>query len=272
MSIDDMDVVARLQAGADQVEHRTFDPNRVLSGSRRALRRRRAWQAVAAGTTAAAVAFSLALAGPIPVPGVADVTLPGGEQIRELFGLEADTDAAPTFCTGDYDLDAAGEYDLTVEWGSESSRAVLVRAVGHVIDEGAVVRSGTFENKLPEGWISEPDRFELDIANGILQLGALHGFSFSAALDDEHVRLADVQTQGLPDGTYIWWSASDLGSLSGVAHCGGLPLTLDGATSTAFTITSWNGDDSSGVVDCTAPPEQPTQVEREAQDNCAYFD
>jgi hypothetical protein len=87
MSINDTDVVARLRAGADKVEEHGFDAHEVLAGSRRALRRRRSWQAVGACTTATAVAFSLALAGPVPVPGLGDVTVPGSEQVRELFGL-----------------------------------------------------------------------------------------------------------------------------------------------------------------------------------------
>ncbi|MDR7383259.1 hypothetical protein [Promicromonospora iranensis] len=87
MSIDDTDVLARLRAGADTVEEHRFDAHEVLAGSRRALRRRRSWQAVGACTTAAAVALSLALTGPVPVPGLGDVTLPGSEQVRELLGI-----------------------------------------------------------------------------------------------------------------------------------------------------------------------------------------
>lgn len=93
MSIDDTDVLAHLRAGADTVAERVFDPDLVLAGSRRALRRRRSWQVAGACTTAAAVTFSLALAGPVPVPGLGDVTLPGSEQVRELFGL-VDADAS----------------------------------------------------------------------------------------------------------------------------------------------------------------------------------
>jgi hypothetical protein len=87
MSNHDTDVLARLRAGADRVEERRFDTHAVLARSRRALRRRRARQAIGACTTAAAVTLSLAVAGPVPVPGLGDVTLPGGEQLRELFGL-----------------------------------------------------------------------------------------------------------------------------------------------------------------------------------------
>jgi hypothetical protein len=93
MSIDDTDVLARLRAGADAVEEYGFDADDVLAGSRSALRRRRSWQAVGACTTAAAVAFSLFLAGPVPIPGVGEVTLPGSEQMRELFGI-ADSEAS----------------------------------------------------------------------------------------------------------------------------------------------------------------------------------
>lgn len=85
MSIDDRDVLTRLRAGAEMVEEHRFDADQVLTGSRRALRRRRSWQAVGACT--AAVAFSLTLAGTVPVPGVGDVTLPGSVQMRELLGI-----------------------------------------------------------------------------------------------------------------------------------------------------------------------------------------
>ncbi|WP_020017289.1 hypothetical protein [Promicromonospora sukumoe] len=87
MSIDDTDVLARLRAGADQVERHEFDAGQVVAGSRRALRRRRTWQALGSGATAVAVAFSLALVGPVPVPGGGEVTMPGSERVRELFGL-----------------------------------------------------------------------------------------------------------------------------------------------------------------------------------------
>jgi hypothetical protein len=93
MSIDDTDVLARLRASADTVEEHRFDAHEVLTESRRALRRRRTWQAAGACTTAVVVTFSLALAGPVPVPGLGDVTLPGSEQMRELLGL-AEADAS----------------------------------------------------------------------------------------------------------------------------------------------------------------------------------
>ncbi|MFI2361518.1 hypothetical protein [Promicromonospora sp. NPDC019610] len=94
MSIDHTDVVARLRAGADEIELHAFDAGQVVAGSRRALRRRRAWQAAGVGTTAVAVVFSLALAGPVSVPGLGDVALPGSEELRELFGLAEASESA----------------------------------------------------------------------------------------------------------------------------------------------------------------------------------
>lgn len=96
MSIDDTDVLARLRTGADTVEEHRFDADEVLATSRRALRRRRSWQAAGACTTAAAVAFSLALAGPVPVPGMGELAVPGGAQLRELVGLDQTHRDIPT--------------------------------------------------------------------------------------------------------------------------------------------------------------------------------
>lgn len=261
MSIDDTDVLARLRAGADQVERHEFDAGQVVAGSRRALRRRRAWQALGGGMTAVAVAFSLGLAGPLPVPGVGEVTLPGSERVRELFGLEARSAAC------------AVDDDLTVEWGRTSSRTMLVYAMGHVIDEGTAVKSATFENgELPSGDVSAPERLLPDVALTLPVLGAQHQFEFAADPEHKREQLDGVDGQDLPDGAYVWWNARDLVSLSGVARCGGLPVTLDGATSAEFTITSWNGARSSGLVDCGNPPERPSEVEREVVRDCEYLD
>lgn len=91
MSIDDTAVLARLRAGADTVEEHQFDAHEVLVESRRALRRRRSWQAVGACTTAAVVTLSLAVAGPVALPGGGELALPGGAQLRELVGLTKST-------------------------------------------------------------------------------------------------------------------------------------------------------------------------------------
>ncbi|MFE7504872.1 hypothetical protein [Promicromonospora sp. NPDC057488] len=261
MSIDDTDVVARLRAGADRVERHEFDAGQVVAGSRRALRRRRTWQALGGGMTAVAVAFSLALAGPVPVPGVGEVALPGSERVRELFGLEAESAAC------------AVDDDLTVEWGNNSSHQVLVQSVGHVIDGGAAVRSATIDNPgPPAGEVSSSEHLLSDVAQRLPMLAVQHQLKFAATTEDGYEQPADVDTQNLPDGTYIWWNARDLGKLSGVARCDGLPVTWGGDTSSEFTITTWNGTRSSGVVDCGNPPERPSRLEREALEDCEYLD
>ena len=62
------------------------DPYGVLAQSRAALRRRRTEQAVAAG--AAAILVALFLSGPVRVPGLGTVVLPGSEWFRQVTGLE----------------------------------------------------------------------------------------------------------------------------------------------------------------------------------------
>ncbi|MEV0950318.1 hypothetical protein [Promicromonospora sp. NPDC050249] len=258
MSINDTDVVARLRAGADSMTGRDFDTHEVLEGSRRALRRRRSWQAAAAGTTAVAVALVLALAGPVPVPGIGKVALPGSEQIRRLVGLETEPAACPA-------------EDLTIEWGEESSRTVAVLFVASVsTDDG--VQEGTFEDGgLPEGRVTAP-LLRPEVARALLPR-AEHdrAFTFIKQIDDGYDRFATAQGN-LPASGYAWWTTSELRSLPGVVRCGGLPVTFDGDESAEFTITSWNGEDASGSVPCGSSPHGLNRVEREALGYCAYFD
>lgn len=65
----------------------------TLADSRTALRRRRTAQAALGGVAALLVAFFLA--GPVPVPGVGPVALPGSEWFRSLVGLERSDDTGP---------------------------------------------------------------------------------------------------------------------------------------------------------------------------------
>ncbi len=149
MSIDDTDVLARLRAGADQAEERDFDAYQVLAGSRRALRRRRSWQAAGACTTAAAVTFALALAGPVPVPGLGDVTLPGSEQVRELFGLaEAPECAVPEPTARRSPVESGTSLRPGVTF--DLARARPMSACFDVSLDGAVTRAGTSPSTLTE--------------------------------------------------------------------------------------------------------------------------
>lgn len=87
------DVVALLRAGAHTVPGARFDERVVLARSRRALRRRRRWQAVVGA--AAAGLFALTLASPVHLPGVGTVTMPGGHQLRSVLGLQIPDGPAP---------------------------------------------------------------------------------------------------------------------------------------------------------------------------------
>lgn len=77
-------VVALLRSGAPGLPTLRSDPRTVTSRARRALRRRRLRNSVLAVTGAAAAYLALALAGPLPVPGVGTVTVPGSQPLRAL--------------------------------------------------------------------------------------------------------------------------------------------------------------------------------------------
>jgi RNA polymerase sigma-70 factor (sigma-E family) len=114
------------------------DAVETLGGSRTALRRRRTAQGVLGGVAALLVAFFVA--GPIPVPGVGPVALPGSEWFRTLVGLErtdGDSDALP----GDCPAEPSGPE--TLPW--LEGRCVLRVEVGtapDAVEAGAVVGVG----------------------------------------------------------------------------------------------------------------------------------
>jgi hypothetical protein len=87
------DVVARLR-DASAVPDVRFDTGAVLSTVQRAQRRRRRRQALV-GVAAAGV-LALTVAGPLRMPGVGTVTMPGGHELRTLLGVvDADAPAPP---------------------------------------------------------------------------------------------------------------------------------------------------------------------------------
>lgn len=255
MSIEGVDVEARLRA-AGEVEAPGFDVDYVLVMSRRALWRRRSRQAIGACVIAAAV-FVLALAGPMRVPGFGYVVLPGSEQVRGLVGWETEIPR----CTDE---------DLTVEWGEVSSQIVPVLYAGYVVDHGTKVRSSTFEGgPLPSGKISYSDLLLPDVARVLsTRAEADRRFSLVPHIDDGYGRLARANVQ-VSDGTHIWWTSSEFRTLSGVVRCDGLAVTPGGEPSADVTIRSWSGTDSSGIVDCAAPPVRPTAVENGAMAYCS---
>ncbi|WP_423464347.1 sigma factor-like helix-turn-helix DNA-binding protein [Promicromonospora sp. MS192] len=118
------------------VPHR--DAAETLGASRTALRRRRTAQGVLGGVAALLVAFFLA--GPVSLPGVGPVALPGSEWFRSLVGLERpDGDAEPLLgdCPGETsDLETPPWLD-----GRCVSRIEVASAPG-AVEEGVVVGVG----------------------------------------------------------------------------------------------------------------------------------
>lgn len=85
------------EADLDVVDAPALDSAAVLRGSKAALRRRRAAQGATSGVAALLLVWFLA--GPVRVPGLGEVALPGSEWFREVTGierlLERRDDAAP---------------------------------------------------------------------------------------------------------------------------------------------------------------------------------
>ncbi|MFI2487468.1 SigE family RNA polymerase sigma factor [Promicromonospora kroppenstedtii] len=86
-----------LVAQAEVVEPVVVDEQAVLDRSRAALRRRRTGQVVGAACVVLLVVLGVLTRGPVPLPGIGPVVLPGGDLI------------APLFDTGRPDLDPAGD-------------------------------------------------------------------------------------------------------------------------------------------------------------------
>ncbi|MEU7876523.1 hypothetical protein [Dactylosporangium sp. NPDC049140] len=79
-------VVAYLRARAPGLPAAPFDPRAVTARARRALRRRNRLRNSAVSVAGAGLAYlMLALAGPLPVPGVGPVSLPGSNTLRAVI-------------------------------------------------------------------------------------------------------------------------------------------------------------------------------------------
>jgi RNA polymerase sigma-70 factor (sigma-E family) len=74
-----------LRAGAEAIEPVDFDEQTVLDRSRAALRRRRVGQAVGAACVVLLLALGVVTRGPVSLPGVGPVVLPGGQLFAPLF-------------------------------------------------------------------------------------------------------------------------------------------------------------------------------------------
>ncbi|PUB28847.1 RNA polymerase sigma-70 factor (sigma-E family) [Promicromonospora sp. AC04] len=74
-----------LRAGTEAIEPVAFDEQAVLDRSRAALRRRRVAQVVGAACLVLLIALGVVTRGPVPLPGVGPVVLPGGQLVAPLF-------------------------------------------------------------------------------------------------------------------------------------------------------------------------------------------
>ena len=86
-ALTDDEIVAYLRTRAPGLPTVPVDPHAITARARRALDRRRRRQvrgSVAATAGATAVYLVLALVGPVPVPGVGSVSVPGGNGVRAL--------------------------------------------------------------------------------------------------------------------------------------------------------------------------------------------
>jgi RNA polymerase sigma-70 factor (sigma-E family) len=81
-----------LRTGADAIEPPPLDEQAVLDRSRAALRRRRTGQAIGAACVTLLLALGVLTRGPVPLPWIGPVVLPGGQLVESLFD-ERPTDA-----------------------------------------------------------------------------------------------------------------------------------------------------------------------------------
>jgi hypothetical protein len=83
-ALPDETVVASLRARAPGLLTPRFDPRTVTTRARGALRRRRLRNSAMALAGAVATYLAFALVGPLPVPGVGNVSVPGSQALRAL--------------------------------------------------------------------------------------------------------------------------------------------------------------------------------------------
>ncbi|MFI8527345.1 SigE family RNA polymerase sigma factor [Promicromonospora sukumoe] len=189
----------------------------TLGGSRAALRRRRTAQGVLGGVAALLVAFFLA--GPVPLPGVGPVALPGSEWFRSLVGLER-PDGDVELSTGDCPAQPAAQETppwltawcvLKVDVGT-APEAVEIEAVtdlqgfsegrwqtagigitGTLAADGSIVRLIETDPG-PDDGDAYPDRtLELHLRTA---LGERSLFAVNGTVDGHEAEIAYVARQG----------------------------------------------------------------------------
>ncbi|MBI4943145.1 MAG: hypothetical protein HY830_20565 [Actinobacteria bacterium] len=119
-------VVARLRDGAHDVPPARVDPGAVLDSARRALRRRRRLQSCAA---VAVVLLAGTLTGPVHLPGIGTVAVPGSATVRRIAGLGGDAPGPAATARETARLERAVlpvAQELQATWFERSSCSILV--------------------------------------------------------------------------------------------------------------------------------------------------
>lgn len=98
-----------LRAGAEAIETPGLDESAVLDRSRSALRRRRTGQAVGAACATLLLALGILTRGPVELPWVGPVVLPGGQLITVLFDAGPTDGLGPDRGAGNTPLDCPGQ-------------------------------------------------------------------------------------------------------------------------------------------------------------------
>lgn len=211
-------------AAVDAVPEYRADAHEVLLTARAAVRRRRVVRGAVAG--ALAVVLGLLLVGPVPVPGVGPVALPGSEWLRHVLGIDRRGLSDLPFpepvdravCDGSLDPAARTTPvdEMSAGWGPITVTAVVRVEDAHVVepcvDVAVDAEVSTGDRMVADaatlgdggtvvGWSGTEGVFDGDRFTGPQTLRA-------SAPDGERLRTSDVAATGQVDGR--WPQGTDL--------------------------------------------------------------
>ncbi|MFI6424989.1 SigE family RNA polymerase sigma factor [Promicromonospora sp. NPDC050880] len=200
----------------DAIPGYQVDAHDVLSTARSAVRRRRTVRGVAAGGLA--VVLGLLLLGPVQIPGVGPVALPGSEWLRHVLGLDRGGLSDLPFpepvdgavCDGPLDgaARATPVDEMSAQWGSITVAGVIRVADAHevtpcvdvavdheIAGDRMAADAATLGDGTVVGWSDSAAVFDGDQLTGPLALRAI-------APVGEGLRTSDVATTGQVDGRW----------------------------------------------------------------------
>jgi RNA polymerase sigma-70 factor (sigma-E family) len=210
-----------LRAGAEAIEPPELDESVVLDRSRAALRRRRTGQAVGAACMALLLALGVQTRGPVELPWVGPVVLPGGQLITFLFDAGPTDALGPDRRPGNTPLKCPGQLPGPTPTRAAEPGDDVGPLDDPVIVDAADTRPLTCHDvnieavtggSLDVAGLLVTDRGEpLPEPQGISDTGKIWHFS-SAELfdDDDQTDVAYIQTRT--------WAADGSSSASGLTH------------------------------------------------------